>query len=73
MTYIIQGETGDWELVCGLEVHGQVISNAKLFSARPPPSGRSPTLSVADRRRHARMLPVINETCIEQAVRPGWG
>ena len=32
MAWIIEGETGDWELVCGLEVHGQVISQAKLFS-----------------------------------------
>ena len=30
--YRIKGETGEWEVVVGLEVHAQVVSNAKLFS-----------------------------------------
>ena len=74
MAYVIQGETGDWEVVCGLEVHAQVVSNAKLFSG-------SATAFGADANTHVSlvdaampgMLPVINEVCIEQAVRTGLG
>lgn len=72
--YIIQGETGDWEVVIGLEVHAQVISNAKLFSG-------SSTSFGADQNSHVSlvdaampgMLPVINRKCVEQAIRTGLG
>lgn len=74
MAYIIKGETGDWELVIGLEVHCQVISNAKLFSGASTTFGAEPNHNVAflDAGMPG-MLPVINEKCIEQAVRTGLG
>ena len=74
MTYIIQGETGDWELVCGLEVHAQVISQSKLFSGSSASFGAEPNhhVSLVDSAQPG-MLPVINEVCVEQAVRTGLG
>ncbi len=74
MPWIMEGETGDWELVCGLEVHGQVISNAKLFSGAATAFGAEPNsqVSLVDAAMPG-MLPVINERCIEQAVRTGLG
>ncbi len=74
MAYIIKGETGDWELVIGLEVHCQVTSNAKLFSGASTTFGAEPNHNVAflDSGMPG-MLPVINEKCIEQAVRTGLG
>ena len=73
MSYI-QGETGDWEMVIGLEVHAQVISKAKLFSGSATDFGAEPNsqVSFVD-AAFPGMLPVINEICIEQAVRTGLG
>lgn len=73
MSYI-QGETGDWEIVIGLEVHAQVISKAKLFSGAATDFGAEPNsqVSFVD-AAFPGMLPVINEHCIEQAVRTGLG
>ncbi len=74
MTYLIQGETGDWEVVVGLEVHAQAITNSKLFSGAPTTFGAEPNQNVAlvDAAMPG-MLPVINEMAIEQAVRTGLG
>jgi len=74
MAYILQGETGDWEVVIGMEVHAQVISNAKLFSGAPATFGAGPNenVSLVDAAMPG-MLPVINEKAIEQAVRTGLG
>lgn len=74
MSYIIQGETGDWEVVIGLEVHCQIISNAKLFSGSPTTFGSDPNsqVSLVDAAMPG-MLPVLNEACVEQAVRTGLG
>ena len=74
MAYVIQGETGDWELVIGLEVHAQVISKSKLFSGASTLFGGEPNtqVSLVDAAMPG-MLPVINEYCIEQAVRTGLG
>ncbi|MGA0395402.1 MAG: Asp-tRNA(Asn)/Glu-tRNA(Gln) amidotransferase GatCAB subunit B, partial [Rhodospirillales bacterium] len=74
MSYLIQGETGDWEVILGLEVHAQVVSNAKLFSGAPTTFGAEPNnnVSLVDSAMPG-MLPVINEKCIEQAVRTGLG
>ncbi|MCA1909958.1 MAG: Asp-tRNA(Asn)/Glu-tRNA(Gln) amidotransferase subunit GatB [Magnetospirillum sp.] len=71
---IIQGDTGDWEIVIGLEVHAQVISNAKLFSGAATAFGAEPNdqVSFVD-AGFPGMLPVINEKCVEQAVRTGLG
>jgi aspartyl-tRNA(Asn)/glutamyl-tRNA(Gln) amidotransferase subunit B len=74
MAYVIEGETGPWEIVVGLEVHAQVISNAKLFSGAATQFGADPNsqVSFVD-AAFPGMLPVVNETCIEQAVRTGLG
>ena len=74
MTYRIAGKTGEWELVLGLEVHAQVTSNAKLFSGAPVGFGAeaNQNVSFVD-AGFPGMLPVINEKCIEQAVRTGLG
>ena len=71
---IIAGATGDWELVIGLEVHAQVASEAKLFSGASTKFGAEPNSNVAfvDAGMPG-MLPVINEFCVEQAVRTGLG
>jgi len=70
----IAGAKGDWELVIGLEVHAQVASNAKLFSGASTKFGAEPNSNVSfvDAAMPG-MLPVINEFCVEQAVRSGLG
>ncbi len=72
--YRIKGKTGEWEVVLGLEVHAQVNSNAKLFSGAPVGFGAetNQNVSFVDAGMPG-MLPVINERCIEQAVRTGLG
>ena len=74
MSYVIKGETGDWEVVIGLEIHAQVISKAKLFSGAPTDFGAGPNTQVSfiDAGMPG-MLPVVNEVCVEQAVRTGLG
>ncbi len=71
---IIQGATGDWEVVIGLEVHAQVISRAKLFSGSATDFGAEPNtqVSLIDSAMPG-MLPVINAECVAQAVRTGLG
>lgn len=74
MSYIIKGETGDWELVIGLEVHAQVISNAKLFSGAATAFGAEANTQVSFiDAGFPGMLPTINSICVEQAVRTGLG
>ncbi|MDF1791138.1 MAG: Asp-tRNA(Asn)/Glu-tRNA(Gln) amidotransferase subunit GatB [Thalassobaculaceae bacterium] len=70
--YRIQGETGEWEVVLGLEVHAQVISHAKLFSGSSTTFGAEANtqVSLVDAAMPG-MLPVINRECVEQAVRTG--
>ncbi len=70
----IAGAREDWELVIGMEVHAQVSSNAKLFSGASTQFGAEPNSNVAfvDAAMPG-MLPVINEYCVEQAVRTGLG
>jgi len=70
----IAGAKGDWELVIGLEVHAQVASKAKLFSGASTKFGAEPNSNVSfvDAAMPG-MLPVINEFCVEQAVRSGLG
>jgi aspartyl-tRNA(Asn)/glutamyl-tRNA(Gln) amidotransferase subunit B len=71
-TYRIRGETGEWEVVIGLEVHAQVTSNAKLFSGASTEFGAEPNtqVSLVDAAMPG-MLPVPNRECIRQAVRTG--
>ncbi|MFN7179181.1 Asp-tRNA(Asn)/Glu-tRNA(Gln) amidotransferase subunit GatB [Hyphomonas sp.] len=73
-TYRIKGETGDWEVVMGLEIHAQVASNAKLFSGASTAFGSDPNcnVSLVDAAMPG-MLPVINKFCVEQAIRTGLG
>jgi aspartyl-tRNA(Asn)/glutamyl-tRNA(Gln) amidotransferase subunit B len=74
MSYTIEGATGPWEVVIGLEVHAQVLSRAKLFSGAPTAFGAEPNsqVSFVD-AGFPGMLPVINRECVAQAVRTGLG
>ncbi len=71
-TYRIQGETGEWEVVIGLEVHAQITSASKLFSGAATDFGSAPNtqVSLVDAAMPG-MLPVLNGECVKQAVRTG--
>ena len=71
---LLKGETGDWEVVIGLEVHAQVASKSKLFSGASAEYGAGPNenVSLVDAAMPG-MLPVINKFCVEQAVKTGLG
>jgi aspartyl-tRNA(Asn)/glutamyl-tRNA(Gln) amidotransferase subunit B len=71
---LIEGRTGPWEMVLGLEVHAQVVSGAKLFSGAAVGFGAGPNeqVSLVDAAMPG-MLPVINRHCVEQAVKTGLG
>ncbi|WP_114284257.1 Asp-tRNA(Asn)/Glu-tRNA(Gln) amidotransferase subunit GatB [Candidatus Halocynthiibacter alkanivorans] len=71
---VIAGAKYDWELVIGLEIHAQIASKAKLFSGASTKFGAEPNSNVSfvDAAMPG-MLPVINEFCVEQAVRTGLG
>ena len=70
--YRIQGSTGDWEVVIGLEVHAQIVSAAKLFSGASTEFGAEPNsqVSLVDAAMPG-MLPTLNMECVRQAVRTG--
>jgi aspartyl-tRNA(Asn)/glutamyl-tRNA(Gln) amidotransferase subunit B len=71
---LLKGETGTWEIVIGMEVHAQVLSNSKLFSGASTQFGAEPNSQVSFiDAGFPGMLPVINQKCIEQAVRTGLG
>lgn len=74
MSYVIEGQTGPWELVIGLEVHAQIVSEAKLFSGASATYGGEPNskVSLVD-AAFPGMLPVINAACVAKAVRTGLG
>jgi aspartyl-tRNA(Asn)/glutamyl-tRNA(Gln) amidotransferase subunit B len=74
MGYSLEGATGAWEVVVGLEVHAQVISESKLFSGASATYGGAPNahVSFVD-AGFPGMLPVINRECVAQAVRTGLG
>ncbi|MFM7083937.1 MAG: Asp-tRNA(Asn)/Glu-tRNA(Gln) amidotransferase subunit GatB [Hyphomicrobium sp.] len=71
---LLRGQTSDWEVVIGMEVHAQVTSVSKLFSGASTAFGGEPNshVSLVDAAMPG-MLPVINEECIAQAVRTGLG
>ena len=71
-SYRIQGATGEWEVVIGLEVHAQITSKAKLFSGAATTFGAEPNtqVSLVDAAMPG-MLPVLNGECVRQAVRTG--
>ena len=72
--YFIKTENNNWEVIIGLEVHAQVISNSKLFSGSSTKFGGKPNtqVSLVD-SAFPGMLPVINKYCIEQAIKTGLG
>src|ERR1700741_4782904 len=71
---LIEGTTGPWEVVIGMEVHAQVTPQAKLFSGASTEFGGEPNshVSLVDAAMPG-MLPVVNEECVKQAVRTGLG
>jgi aspartyl-tRNA(Asn)/glutamyl-tRNA(Gln) amidotransferase subunit B len=72
--YTVEGSTDTWEVVCGLEVHAQVTSAAKLFSGASAAYGAAANTQVSPvDAGMPGMLPVVNARCIEQAVRTGLG
>ena len=71
---LLKGETSEWEIVIGMEVHAQVLSQSKLFSGASTTFGAEPNNNVSFiDAGFPGMLPVINEKCVEQAVRTGLG
>ncbi len=74
MASLIKGETGEWEIVIGMEVHAQIISEAKLFSGASTRFGAGPNSNVSfiDAAMPG-MLPVLNEFCVRQAILTGLG
>ena len=74
MEYALEGRSGPWEVVVGLEVHAQVISRSKLFSGAATAFGVEPNTQVSFvDAAFPGMLPVLNRVCVEQAVRTGLG
>ncbi len=74
--FTIKGKTGDWELVIGLETHIEILSNAKLFSGASAdynPSVAPNTQAGFIDTAMPGMLPVLNEYCVEQAIKMGLG
>jgi aspartyl-tRNA(Asn)/glutamyl-tRNA(Gln) amidotransferase subunit B len=74
MAGLIKTDTGEWEIVIGMEVHAQVTANSKLFSGASCEFGAEPNtqVSMVDAAMPG-MLPVLNKYCVEQAVRTGLG
>ncbi len=74
MSFVVEGATGTWEIVCGLEVHAQVTSRSKLFSGAATAYGATANTQVSPvDAGMPGMLPVVNGWCVEQAVRTGLG
>src|SRR5438270_5636156 len=74
MTALIEGKTGKWEVVIGLETHAQIIAKSKLFSGAATNFGAEPNTQVSPvDAAFPGMLPVINRFCVEQAVKTGLG
>jgi aspartyl-tRNA(Asn)/glutamyl-tRNA(Gln) amidotransferase subunit B len=71
---LIEGRSGPWEVVIGLEVHAQIVSRSKLFSGAATEFGAEPNTQVSTvDAAFPGMLPVINRFCVEQAVKTGLG
>ncbi len=72
MAYLIEGKTGKWEVVIGLEVHCQIVSNAKLFSSSSTKFGSEPNSNVSYiDMAFPGVLPRVNKFCVEQAIKTG--
>jgi aspartyl-tRNA(Asn)/glutamyl-tRNA(Gln) amidotransferase subunit B len=74
MSYVVKGAGGEWEVVVGIEVHAQIVSEAKLFSGAATRFGAGPNtqVSLVDAAMPG-MLPVLNRHCVAQAVKTGLG
>lgn len=74
MTYTIKTEKNEWEIVCGLEIHCQIISKSKIFSGASTEFGDDANVNVSfiDAGMPG-MLPVLNKECVKQAVKTGLG
>lgn len=73
-TIFLEGQTGLWEIVIGLEVHAQVISKSKLFSGSSTSFGSDPNTQVAFLDAGLPgTLPVLNTFCVDQAIKTGLG
>ena len=74
MAALVEGRTGAWEVIIGLEVHAQIVAEAKLFSGAATAFGAAPNTQVSPvDAAFPGMLPVINRHCVEQAVKTGLG
>ena len=74
MAQLIKGDTGEWEIVVGMEIHAQIIAESKLFSGASTEFGGAPNshVSLVDAAMPG-MLPVLNKKCVEQAIKTGLG
>jgi len=74
MAYLIKGETGEWEVVIGMEVHAQITAESKLFSGSSATYGaeQNTHVSLVDAAMPG-MLPVLNKHTVYQAVKTGLG
>ena len=74
MTYTIKTQNNEWEIVCGLEIHCQIISKSKIFSGASTEFGddANENVSFIDAGMPG-MLPVLNKECVRQAVKTGLG
>ena len=72
--YLILRDNKEYEVIIGLEVHAQVLSESKLFSSSPTKFGAEPNtqVSLVD-AAFPGMLPVINKFCVKQAIKTGIG
>ena len=72
--HLVQGGLDSWEIIIGLEIHAQIVSNSKLFSGSSTSFGSNPSsqVSLVDAAMPG-MLPVINEECVKQAIKTGLG
>ena len=74
MEHLIKGNTGLWEIVIGLEVHAQIISQSKLFSGTSTAFGADPNTQVTYLDAGLPgTLPVLNKFCVDQAIKTGLG
>ena len=72
--FVIETPKGKWEIVCGLEIHCQIISKSKIYSGASTEFGADPNVNVSfvDAGMPG-MLPVLNQKCVRQAVKTGIG
>lgn len=72
--FVIETPKGKWEIVCGLEIHCQIISKSKIYSGASTEFGADPNVNVSfvDAGMPG-MLPVLNQECVRQAVKTGIG